>query len=138
MSITNDSIKSFLEQAKSFNESELWSAVDALQLLLKPKSLQKAADKAAKKAEKESEKVAVAAEKKAKKSKKATVETKILELYDADEEVTSFTYQRKKYYKTNDGYVYNTESEYVGFWSPRTKKIDTSVPKPEYGPVYPD
>jgi hypothetical protein len=51
---TSEIITNFLSQAKDFSDAELWAAVDSLQTLLKPKSLQKKEAKAeGKKAKKE-------------------------------------------------------------------------------------
>jgi hypothetical protein len=49
---TSELITNFLSQAKDFSDAELWAAVDSLQTLLKPKSLQKKEAKASEKKEK--------------------------------------------------------------------------------------
>jgi hypothetical protein len=90
------------------------------------KEAKKAAEKAEKAAAKEAEK---AAKKAAKKAAPAPAPEPVEE---DDAAAVPFAYEGKELFKTKDGRVYNEEGNWYGLYDAKTKKVDTSVPEPEY------
>jgi hypothetical protein len=114
-------------------------AVDKKAATAAEKEAKKAAEKAEKEAKKAAEKAEKAAAKEAEKAAKKAAKKAAPAPAPAPEPVEEddaaavpFAYEGKELFKTKDGRVYNEEGNWYGMYDAKTKKVDTSVPEPEY------